>query len=54
MRSPKSREESLMKRSTNRKRYRPEVGKLSPADEALTKSVAIAEVARFLDGSEVT
>jgi hypothetical protein len=37
LRGPQGREESLMKRTTNRKRHRPEevVAKLSQADEAL-------------------
>ena len=45
-----------MKRSTNRKRPRPEevVAKLRQADEALAKGTPIAEVARSLGVSEVT
>jgi transposase-like protein len=45
-----------MKRSTNRKRHRPEevVVKLRQADEALAKGTPIAEVARSLGVSEVT
>jgi transposase-like protein len=45
-----------MKRSTSRKRHRPEevVAKLRQADEALAKSVPIAEVARSLGVSAVT
>jgi putative transposase len=45
-----------MKRSTNRKRHRPEevVAKLRQADEALAKGTPIAEVARSLGVSEVT
>ncbi len=45
-----------MKRSTNRKRHRPEevVAKLRQADEALAKGTPIAEVARWLGVSEVT
>jgi putative transposase len=44
-----------MKRSTNRKRHRPEevVAKLRQADEALAKGTPIAEVARSLGVSEV-
>ena len=45
-----------MKRSTNRKRHRPEevVAKLRQADEALAKGRPLAEVARSLGVSEVT
>ena len=45
-----------MKRSTNRKRHRPEevVAKLRQADEALAKGTPIADVARSLGVSEVT
>jgi putative transposase len=45
-----------MKRSTNRKRYRPEevVAKLRQADEVLAKGTPIAEVARSVGLSEVT
>jgi transposase-like protein len=45
-----------MKRSTNRKRHRPEevVAKLRQADEDLAKGTPIAEVARSLGVSEVT
>jgi putative transposase len=45
-----------MKRSTNRKRHRPEevVAKLRQADEDLAKGAPIAEVARSLGVSEVT
>jgi putative transposase len=45
-----------MKRSTNRKRHRPEevVARLRQADEALAKGTPIAEVARSLGVSEVT
>jgi transposase-like protein len=45
-----------MKRSTNRKRHRPEevVAKLRQADEALAKGTPIAEVARSLGVSEMT
>jgi transposase-like protein len=55
-RGPQGREESLMKRPTNRKRHRPEevVAKLRQADEALAKGVAIAEVVRSLGVSAVT
>ncbi len=43
---------SPMKRSTNRKRHRPEevVAKLRQADEALAKGTPIAEVARGVRG----
>jgi transposase-like protein len=45
-----------MKRSTNRKRHRPEevVAKLRQANEALAKGTPLAEVARSLGVSEVT
>ena len=56
LRGPQGREESPMKRPTNRQRHRPEevVARLRQADEALAKGVAIAEVARSLGVSEVT
>ncbi len=45
-----------MKRSTNRKRHRPEevVAKLRQADEAMAKGTPLAEVARSLGVFEVT
>lgn len=45
-----------MKRSTNKKRHRPEevVAKLRRADEALVKGTPIAEVAWSLGVSEVS
>jgi putative transposase len=45
-----------MKRSTNRKRHRPEevVARLGQADEALSKGMPIGEMARSLGVSEVT
>ena len=56
LRGPQGREESLMKRPTNRKRHRPEevVAKLRQADEALAKGMAIAEITRSLGMSKVT
>ena len=56
LRGPQGREDSLVKRPTNRKRDRPEgvVAKLRAADEALAMGVTNAEVARSLGVSEVT